>query len=266
VNARSNSGTTPLHDAVKFLSQEIVEFLLDHGADPTIKDNHGKSAKDLKPDLFAGKIESPAIVTVPDSEEVAPASEAADSVPEEATTAKEHPGEAADPEMEVDPPRDEPAADQPQEENISELPEGEVPACTEEPPASAEPAEQQPPPVHTSIQSSTADETPPKPTIKPPLPFSFSKLPRSSPALSKMSRGARFVEMSKAKSLSDVTPSANVVSPTVALMSPKPEAELRTEPREEDLMTTPTQVLFLRICSRSYDYYICNIFICVVAG
>ena len=41
VNARSEEGSTVLHDASKYLSQEVVQFLLDSGADCKIRNNSG---------------------------------------------------------------------------------------------------------------------------------------------------------------------------------------------------------------------------------
>ncbi len=99
----------------------------------------------------------------------------------------------------------------------------------------------------SSTTTATMSVTPTKPPIKPPLPFSSSKLSRqtSSTPLSKMSRGARFVEMSQAKATLPSPSTSTLTSPTFSLMSPKPEQGQRTEPREEDLMTTPTQVRLL---------------------
>ena len=64
VNVRSKSGTTPLHDAMNFLSQEIVDFLLKNGADPNVKDEKGESAVDIDPSRFNK------VVTLPESEDV----------------------------------------------------------------------------------------------------------------------------------------------------------------------------------------------------
>ena len=50
INARSDNGVTPVKDAVDLrLSQEVIDLLLDHGADPDIPDNDGKSAKECAP-------------------------------------------------------------------------------------------------------------------------------------------------------------------------------------------------------------------------
>lgn len=49
VNARGRFGRTPLHYAVHqgdMLSPPIVDFLLAHGADPTIRDDGGFTAED----------------------------------------------------------------------------------------------------------------------------------------------------------------------------------------------------------------------------
>ena len=82
--------------------------------------------------------------------------------------------------------------------------------------------------------------------IKPPLPFS-PQMSRPASVLSKVaSRGLRLFEMSRAKSTSVEGGSPVVTSPSVVLMSPKPEADNRTTgPNETDLMTTPTQVCML---------------------
>ncbi len=79
--------------------------------------------------------------------------------------------------------------------------------------------------------------------IKPPLPFS-PQMSRPVSVLSKVaSRGLRLFEMSRAKSTSAEGGSLIVTSPSVVLMSPKPEADNRTTgPNETDLTTTPTQV------------------------
>lgn len=63
---------TPLHDAVQ-LTQEIIDFLLDAGADPDITDNNGRSAKDLAPSRFARPtLETSAAVidSVPETEDL----------------------------------------------------------------------------------------------------------------------------------------------------------------------------------------------------
>ena len=67
INSRSNNGVTPLRDSV-LLSQEVVDFLLENGADPDIADNYGKSARDMAPARFE-KI-SDVVVSVPDTEDL----------------------------------------------------------------------------------------------------------------------------------------------------------------------------------------------------
>jgi ankyrin repeat protein len=47
VNARDDQGATPLYRAVEWGISDIVRYLLDHGADPTIFDNTGKAPIDL---------------------------------------------------------------------------------------------------------------------------------------------------------------------------------------------------------------------------
>lgn len=49
VNHRSSNGTTPLHNALYAESHrlEIVKLLLAHGADPDVKDNQGKTAREI---------------------------------------------------------------------------------------------------------------------------------------------------------------------------------------------------------------------------
>jgi len=47
VNGKSNRGSTALHGAVAFLSQDIVDYLLVNGADPTIKNSFGKTPLDI---------------------------------------------------------------------------------------------------------------------------------------------------------------------------------------------------------------------------
>ncbi len=42
VNAKSDDGSTVLHDAARYLSQEVVQFLLDSGADCRVRNNLGK--------------------------------------------------------------------------------------------------------------------------------------------------------------------------------------------------------------------------------
>ena len=47
VNARSDSGNTALHDAAAYMSEEIIKFLIDRGADATIENLDGKSPQDI---------------------------------------------------------------------------------------------------------------------------------------------------------------------------------------------------------------------------
>ena len=44
VNAKDNSGRTPLCEAVSAGKENLVQFFLEHGADVNAKDNHGKTA------------------------------------------------------------------------------------------------------------------------------------------------------------------------------------------------------------------------------
>jgi len=85
VNAKASNGTTPLHDAVQ-LTQEIIDFLIDAGADPDITDNNGKSAKDLAPARFGQSSSSAAaaavvIDSVPETEDLEAAILASDATP-----------------------------------------------------------------------------------------------------------------------------------------------------------------------------------------
>ena len=243
VNAKASNGTTPLHDAVQ-LNQEVIDFLIDNGADPDIKNDNGKSAKDLAPERFAQRT-SEEVVCVPDTEDLEadlstqPALVADEEAPKTELLVEEPKADAEV--MEVDQQTESGEISQPENPCVEMTPEKE----TKQTISTASPINV----VEKITAPATAlDETPTKPLIKPPLPFSSSKLSRSSSTSSlsiKMSRGARFVEMSKAKSStsSPTTTHVMTMSPSFALMSPKPEAEQRTEPREEDLMTTPTQVL-----------------------
>ncbi len=65
VNAKAKDGTTPLHDAMRFLSQELVDYLVQHGADPSIPNEDGKSVIDLYPERFGNDK-----VSVPESEDM----------------------------------------------------------------------------------------------------------------------------------------------------------------------------------------------------
>ena len=47
VDARNDIGRTPLHQAANFRSAEVVESLLNAGADPTLEDNEGNRPVDL---------------------------------------------------------------------------------------------------------------------------------------------------------------------------------------------------------------------------
>ena len=69
INARSNDGITPLRDALH-LSQEVVDFLLENGADPDIADNNGKSARDFAPGRFDKSSDAAVVVSVPDTEDI----------------------------------------------------------------------------------------------------------------------------------------------------------------------------------------------------
>jgi len=46
-NARSQSGSTPLHTVGFTGDRASLDLLLKHGADPAIRDNDGKSAADI---------------------------------------------------------------------------------------------------------------------------------------------------------------------------------------------------------------------------
>ena len=50
VNHQNNNGWTPLMFAVKFDKKEMVEILLDYGADPQIENNDGNIASDMTDD------------------------------------------------------------------------------------------------------------------------------------------------------------------------------------------------------------------------
>ena len=65
VNAKAKDGTTPLHDAMRFLSQELVDYLVEHGADPSIPNEDGKAVIDLYPERFGRNK-----VSVPESEDM----------------------------------------------------------------------------------------------------------------------------------------------------------------------------------------------------
>jgi ankyrin len=65
VNAKAKDGTTPLHDAMRFLSQELVDYLVQHGADPSIPNEDGKSVIELYPERFGNDK-----VSVPESEDM----------------------------------------------------------------------------------------------------------------------------------------------------------------------------------------------------
>ena len=49
IDAKNNDGVTPLHIAADRNRREIIELLLTHGADPTIRDNRGRTYQDLLP-------------------------------------------------------------------------------------------------------------------------------------------------------------------------------------------------------------------------
>jgi ankyrin repeat protein len=59
INDQNSMGETPLHSAVEARSLEGVRFLLDHGADPTVKNDDGRT-----PSLLAQRLEEPRLVTV----------------------------------------------------------------------------------------------------------------------------------------------------------------------------------------------------------
>ncbi|WP_406831117.1 ankyrin repeat domain-containing protein [Wolbachia endosymbiont (group A) of Bibio marci] len=47
INAANEFGQTPLHLAAEEGHTEIVKILIENGADPLIKDEHGKTPRDL---------------------------------------------------------------------------------------------------------------------------------------------------------------------------------------------------------------------------
>ena len=47
VNARDNDGSTVLHTSALLESEEVFKKLLEHGADPKIKDNDGIDVEEL---------------------------------------------------------------------------------------------------------------------------------------------------------------------------------------------------------------------------
>ena len=47
INAKSDSGNTALHDAAAYMSHEIIEYLVQSGADPAVKNLDGKSPLDI---------------------------------------------------------------------------------------------------------------------------------------------------------------------------------------------------------------------------
>ena len=47
INAQSDSGNTALHDAAAYMSQEIIEYLIKSGADPSVENLDGKSPLDI---------------------------------------------------------------------------------------------------------------------------------------------------------------------------------------------------------------------------
>ena len=47
MNAQNYNGMTPLHQAVTYNSTDAMKVLLQHGADPSIVDNTGKTVFDL---------------------------------------------------------------------------------------------------------------------------------------------------------------------------------------------------------------------------
>ena len=47
LNAKSDTGSTPLHDAVAYMSEEIVKYLVDSGADPTVENLDGRTPVDV---------------------------------------------------------------------------------------------------------------------------------------------------------------------------------------------------------------------------
>jgi ankyrin repeat protein len=51
INARDRAGRTPLMYAVRHKQRATVNFLLQHGADASLKDNNGATALDLATQL-----------------------------------------------------------------------------------------------------------------------------------------------------------------------------------------------------------------------
>ena len=49
VNARANNGSTPLHDAMMFLPEECIKYLVGKGADPDIANDEGKTPRSQVP-------------------------------------------------------------------------------------------------------------------------------------------------------------------------------------------------------------------------
>ena len=52
-NVRQQGGYTPLHGAAHNGDAELVQLLLDHGADPAAPNDDGKTPRDLAPELFS---------------------------------------------------------------------------------------------------------------------------------------------------------------------------------------------------------------------
>jgi len=92
VNARSSNGMTPLHDAINYLSQEIVDYLVDKGADPNIRDNSKRSAVELAPAKFLKDTNVESVVeSVPDTEDAAMPNDEVVSAENEAAKVTEEP-------------------------------------------------------------------------------------------------------------------------------------------------------------------------------